>query len=152
MPLHRPKVLICDDSPLLRTVLRDLMTEGGLEVVGETTDGADLLDAVRRLRPDVVTLDVEMARMDGLSALRVLMHEQPTPVVMVSTLTGTGTRETVTALAIGAVDAVQKPALRLTPQAWGATRRGASAAADAASAGASWVGDQASSVFHGLFD
>lgn len=119
---HKHSVLICDDSPLLRAVLRDMFTDGGLRVVGEVNDGAELVDAVKRLQPDVVTLDVEMPRKDGISALQELMRVRPTPVVMVSTLTGTGTRETVKALSIGAVDVVQKPALRLTPKAWGATR------------------------------
>lgn len=122
MSTARHRVLICDDSPLIRTVLRDMLTEGGLEVVGEVVDGSGLVEAVRRLRPDVVTLDVEMPRKDGLTALSELMAAAPTPVVMVSTLTGGGTRESVRALAIGAVDVVQKPAIRLTPSAWGSTR------------------------------
>lgn len=122
MSVTRHKVLICDDSPLLRQVLKDMLSDGGLDVVGEITDGADLVAAVKRLKPDVVTLDVEMPRKDGISALDDLMKECPTPVVMVSTLTGRGTRETVRALSIGAVDVVQKPALRLTPKAWGVTR------------------------------
>ncbi|HWH14867.1 MAG TPA: response regulator, partial [Miltoncostaeaceae bacterium] len=118
----RPRVLLCDDSPLLRRVMRDMLTDGGLDVVGEVPDGSSLVEAVTRLRPDVVTLDVEMPRKDGLSALTDLMAQCPTPVVMVSTLTGSGTRESVRALAIGAVDVVQKPALRLSPATWGSTR------------------------------
>lgn len=121
-PVRKPRVLVCDDSPLMRRVLTDLLTDGGIEVVGEVTDGVHLLERVRQLSPDVVTLDVEMPRKDGLATLRELMVERPTPVVMVSTLTGTGTRATIQALALGAVDVVQKPALRLTPELWGATR------------------------------
>jgi two-component system chemotaxis response regulator CheB len=115
-------VLICDDSPLMRRVLNDLLTDGGCEVVGQVNDGADLVARVAELRPDVVTLDVEMPRKDGLSALRDLMRERPTPVVMVSTLTAHGARASVQALSSGAVDVVQKPALRLTPASWGPTR------------------------------
>jgi two-component system, chemotaxis family, protein-glutamate methylesterase/glutaminase len=115
-------VLICDDSPLMRKVLTDLLTDGGLDVVAQLTDGSQLVEGVTRYRPDVVTLDVEMPRMDGLAALQALMAARPTPVVMVSTLTGSGTAASVRALAAGAVDVVQKPALRLTPNAWGVTR------------------------------
>jgi len=118
----KPRVLVCDDSPLMRRVLADLLTEGGMEVVAQVNDGADLVAAVKRVNPDVVTLDVEMPRRDGLSALADLMRERPTPVVMCSTLTGQGARESVKALSLGAVDVVQKPALRLTPTAWGPTR------------------------------
>jgi two-component system chemotaxis response regulator CheB len=120
--MRRPRVLVCDDSPLMRRVLTDLLTDGGCEVVAQVTDGADLVATVTSTRPDVVTLDVEMPRKDGLTALRDLMRERPTPVVMVSTLTGQGARESVQALSGGAVDVVRKPALRLTPASWGATR------------------------------
>lgn len=101
--------LVCDDSPLMRRVVRDALTEGGIEVVGEARDGSELVSQVRSLRPRVVTLDVEMPGMSGLAALRQLMRDAPTPVVMVSSLTGQGARETVEALASGAVDVVQKP-------------------------------------------
>lgn len=118
----KARVLICDDSPLMRRVLTDLLTDGGLEVVAQVSDGADLVAGVQQHKPDVVTLDVEMPRKDGLSALAELMKVQPTPVIMCSTLTGKGARESVKALQLGAVDVVQKPALRLTPSAWGPTR------------------------------
>ncbi|MFN8121999.1 MAG: chemotaxis response regulator protein-glutamate methylesterase [Thermoleophilia bacterium] len=118
----KARVLICDDSPLMRRVLSDLLTDGGLEVVAQVSDGADLVAGVQQHKPDVVTLDVEMPRKDGLSALADLMKVQPTPVIMCSTLTGKGARESVKALQLGAVDVVQKPALRLTPSAWGPTR------------------------------
>lgn len=117
-----PRVLVCDDSALMRKVVSDLLIEGGCEVVGFSRDGADLVEAVRRLRPQVVTLDVEMPRMNGLQALKRLMAEAPTPVVMLSSLTGQGARETVEALASGAADAMQKPSTRLDPPAWNAAR------------------------------
>lgn len=116
------RVLVCDDSSLLRRVLTQMLTEGGLRMVGEARDGVELVDRVRALRPDVVTLDVEMPRRDGLEGLRALMAECPVPVVMVSSLTGTGTAATIAALEAGAVDVVLKPARRLTPAAWGPTR------------------------------
>ncbi|MGD9573527.1 MAG: chemotaxis-specific protein-glutamate methyltransferase CheB [Thermoleophilia bacterium] len=116
------RVLVCDDSPLLRRVLRDLLTDGGLDVVGEARDGVELIAKVEELSPDVVTLDVEMPRRDGLAGLRELMRVRPTPVVMVSTLTGAGSTASVAALTAGAVDVVEKPALRLDPAGWGATR------------------------------
>ena len=117
-----PRVLICDDSPLLRRVLRDMLTDGGMTVVGEARDGIELVEKATALAPDVITLDVEMPRRNGLDGLRELMRARPTPVVMVSSLTGTGTSETTRALAAGAVDAVEKPALRLSALSWGSTR------------------------------
>jgi two-component system, chemotaxis family, protein-glutamate methylesterase/glutaminase len=117
-----PRVLVCDDSPLLRRVLVDMLTDGGMTVVGEARDGVELVEMAVALGPDVVTLDVEMPRRDGLEGLRELMGVRPTPVVMVSSLTGAGTAQTTAALAAGAIDAVEKPALRLSPGGWGATR------------------------------
>jgi len=117
-----PRVLVCDDSPLLRRVLTDMLTEGGMEVVGQARDGIELVEKAVALRPDAITLDVEMPRRNGLDGLRVLMAECPTPVVMVSSLTGEGTAATAEALASGAVDVVCKPAIRLSPGAWGSAR------------------------------
>jgi two-component system chemotaxis response regulator CheB len=117
-----PRVLICDDSPLLRRVLSDMLSDGGMAVAGEARDGIELVERAAALRPDVITLDVEMPRRDGLEGLAELMRTRPTPVVMVSTLTGAGTAATARALALGAVDAVQKPALRLSALSWGSSR------------------------------
>lgn len=116
------RVLICDDSPFMRRLLTDLLSAGGMSVVGEAADGAALLATVRETRPDVITLDVEMPGMDGISALRELMRTAPTPVVMVSAFTARGARATVDALAAGAVDAVQKPPLGAGPAGWGPLR------------------------------
>ena len=82
-----PRVLICDDSPLLRRVLSDMLTDGGMTVAGEARDGVELVEKATALRPDVITLDVEMPRRNGLDGLAELMRVRPTPVVMVSTLT-----------------------------------------------------------------
>ena len=117
-----PRVLICDDSPLLRRVLSDMLTDGGMTVVGEARDGVELVERAEALRPDVITLDVEMPRRNGLDGLAALMRTRPTPVVMVSTLTGSGTGATIRALALGAVDAVEKPAMRLSALSWGSSR------------------------------
>lgn len=117
-----PRVLICDDSPLLRRVISDMLTDGGLHVVGEARDGLELVEKAQSLRPDVITLDVEMPRRNGLDGLRELMRVRATPVVMVSSLTGKASAETSAALAAGAIDVVEKPALRLSPQSWGTTR------------------------------
>jgi two-component system, chemotaxis family, protein-glutamate methylesterase/glutaminase len=137
------RVLVCDDSPLLRRVIADMLTEDGMEVVGEARDGVELVARAKELRPDVITLDVEMPRCNGLDGLRVLMAECPTPVVMVSSLTGSGADATASALASGAVDAVRKPAMRISAAGWGETRadllralRGAAGAKVAAAAAA----------------
>lgn len=105
------RILIVDDSVFLRSVLtRRLEADAELTVVGSAVDGLDALDKIASLRPDVVVLDVEMPRMDGLTALRRIMAEHPTPVVMLSALTQRGARATVQALIRGAVDFVPKPA------------------------------------------
>lgn len=122
MTATRPRVLVCDDSPLMRRVVTDLLVDGGLSVVGEARDGVELIDQARALRPDVITLDVEMPRRNGLEGLRELMRVSPTPVVMVSSLTGAAGAASAEALAAGAVDVVQKPAVRLNPRSWGAVR------------------------------
>jgi two-component system chemotaxis response regulator CheB len=121
-PARGPRVLICDDSPLLRRVIKDMLTDGGLEVVGEARDGIELVEKAIALQPDVITLDVEMPRRNGLDGLRELMVTRPTPVIMVSSLTGKASAETTAALGAGAIDVVEKPALRLSPQSWGTTR------------------------------
>lgn len=104
------RVLVVDDSMFIRlTLARRLGEEPDLQVVGTASDGVEAIERVRELRPDVITLDIEMPRMDGLEALRRIMADQPTPVVMLSTLTQKGARETFKALAYGAVDFVPKP-------------------------------------------
>jgi len=121
-PAPGTRVLICDDSPLLRRVISDMLTDGGLTVVGEARDGIELVEKAVALNPDVITLDVEMPRRNGLDGLRELMKVRPTPVIMVSSLTGKASAATTAALAAGAVDVVEKPALRLSPRSWGTTR------------------------------
>jgi two-component system, chemotaxis family, protein-glutamate methylesterase/glutaminase len=104
------KVLVVDDSAFMRLSLsRRLATDSGLDVVGTAIDGYDALEKVAALRPDVVTMDVEMPGLDGLGALAQIMAEHPVPVIMVSSLTSEGTETTVRALTLGAVDFIAKP-------------------------------------------
>jgi two-component system chemotaxis response regulator CheB len=102
--------LIVDDSVFMRSVLKSaLERSSSLEVVGSAQNGIEALEKIRRLAPDVVTLDIEMPGLDGLEVLRRVMKECPLPVVMVSTKTQAGTKLTFDALELGAVDYVAKP-------------------------------------------
>ncbi|TCT23236.1 protein-glutamate methylesterase/protein-glutamine glutaminase [Thermomonas haemolytica] len=108
----RVRVLIIDDSALVRQVLTDILSEDPMiEVVGTAADPLIARDKIKQLNPDVLTLDVEMPRMDGLTFLQNLMRLRPMPVVMVSSLTEAGAQVTLDALALGAVDFVTKPKL-----------------------------------------
>lgn len=104
------RVLVVDDSAFMRRVISELLAaDPELEVVATARDGMEAVEKAAALRPDVVTLDVEMPRLDGLAALERIMAEAPCPVVMVSSLTQHGAEATVRALALGAVDVVPKP-------------------------------------------
>ena len=104
------RVLVVDDSAFLRRNLpRILESDPSIEVIGTAANGVEAVRMVKELRPDVVTLDVMMPRMDGLTALKTIMRQAPTPVVMVSATTREGARETFEALTLGAVDFVTKP-------------------------------------------
>ena len=104
------RVLVVDDSQLIRDVLsRSLVRDGDIEVVGTAAEPQEARQKIKELNPDVVTLDIEMPNMNGLAFLDRIMRLRPTPVVMVSTLTGKGAGETLLALELGAVDFVQKP-------------------------------------------
>lgn len=103
-------VLVVDDSALMRKVIsRMVESSPDCEVVGIARDGEEAVEKVAELRPDVVTLDVEMPRLNGLEALTHIMLHHPTPVVMLSALTEEGSEATVRALEIGAVDFIHKP-------------------------------------------
>ncbi|MDX1756109.1 MAG: chemotaxis response regulator protein-glutamate methylesterase [Marinobacter sp.] len=105
-------VLVVDDSALIRQVLGEMIrTAPGFQLVGTANDAYAARDLVNEFAPDVITLDIEMPRMDGLSFLARLMKARPTPVVMVSTLTESGADATLKALELGAVDFVTKPKL-----------------------------------------
>lgn len=102
------KVLVVDDSALMRRLLSGVLGQAGFAVDTART-GVEALERADRWRPDVITLDVNMPEMDGLTALSLLMQARPTPVVMVSSLTERGAQATFEALALGAVDFVAKP-------------------------------------------
>ena len=109
------KVLIVDDSALVRSLLSEIIrTAPGFVLVGAAPDAYVARDMVKTFSPDVITLDIEMPRMDGLSFLEKLMTARPTPVVMISTLTEAGADATLRALELGAVDFIPKPKLGIT--------------------------------------
>jgi two-component system, chemotaxis family, protein-glutamate methylesterase/glutaminase len=106
------RALIVDDSAFARfAISKRLQADPDIEVVDFARNGLEAVEKTQRLKPDVLTLDVEMPRMDGLAALERIMETCPTPVVMLSTLTGEGTDATIRALELGAVDFFLKPSL-----------------------------------------
>ena len=108
------KVLIVDDSALVRRMLSEIFAQtDDIEVIGTAPDPYVAREKIKRLNPDVLTLDVEMPRMDGLTFLSNLMRLRPMPVVMISSLTEQGAETTLRALELGAVDFVAKPRLDL---------------------------------------
>jgi len=109
-PKPRVRVLIVDDSALVRRILTEVLSaDPAIEVVGAASDAYVAREKIKQLNPDVLTLDVEMPKMDGVTFLRNLMRLRPMPVVMVSTLTEHGAEVTLDALAVGAVDYLPKP-------------------------------------------
>lgn len=104
------RVMVVDDSALMRQVLKRIIdTAPGLEFAGYARDGEDALVKAREWRPDVITLDINMPKMDGLTALQLIIAEEICPVVMVSSLTERGAAATFEALELGAFDVVAKP-------------------------------------------
>ncbi|MWL90609.1 chemotaxis response regulator protein-glutamate methylesterase [Cupriavidus sp. SW-Y-13] len=112
MTAAKIKVLCVDDSALIRSLMTEIInSQPDMEVVGTAPDPLVARDMIKRLNPDVLTLDVEMPRMDGLDFLERLMRLRPMPVLMVSSLTERGSEITMRALELGAVDFVTKPKL-----------------------------------------
>ncbi|MDY6981783.1 MAG: chemotaxis response regulator protein-glutamate methylesterase [Pseudomonadota bacterium] len=112
---NKIKVLIIDDSAVVRTMLTDMLgRDPQIEVVGTAHDAYMARDKIKKLKPDVLTLDVEMPKMDGITFLSNLMRLHPMPVLMVSTLTEKGARVTMDALAYGAIDFVCKPKIDIS--------------------------------------
>jgi two-component system chemotaxis response regulator CheB len=115
------RVLVVDDSATVRRMLVELLgRDPGIEVVGQEADGRAALSAVKTLLPDVVTLDLMMPKMDGIEAVRAIMTERPTPIVVLSGASNRGALRTFDALAAGAIDAVEKPEHGLADPAWAA--------------------------------
>jgi len=109
------KVLVIDDSALIRSLLTEIInSQRDMEVVGAAPDPLIARDMIKQLNPDVLTLDVEMPKMDGLDFLEKLMRLRPMPVVMVSTLTERGSEITMRALELGAIDFVTKPKMSIS--------------------------------------
>lgn len=102
-------VIVVDDSIFIRRAIKDMIvSDPALSVIAEAGNGSEAVEKVLALKPDVVTLDIEMPVMTGLEALRKIMQERPTPVIMVSSLTTEGAKATMEALDLGAVDFIPK--------------------------------------------
>lgn len=103
------RILVVDDSPFMRKSLQKMLEEApDLRVVATARDGIDALEKIQEHKPDIVTLDIEMPRMDGLTCLKKIMADHPMPVLMVSSLTQEGAQATLEALSIGALDFIPK--------------------------------------------
>src|SRR2546423_1161207 len=112
--MSKIRVLVVDDSALVRQMLTEMLqTDPDIEVVGTASNPYVAREKIKRLNPDVLTLDIAMPRMDGLTFLHHLMRLHPMPVVMVSALTADGAEMAFHALELGAVDFVSKPKLDL---------------------------------------
>src|SRR5665647_827523 len=110
--MNKIRVLIIDDSLLIRKVLTEILNSSpDIEVVGSAEDPLIAREMIKELNPDVLTLDIEMPRMDGITFLRNLMRLRPMPVVMISALTESNAEVTLTALELGAVDFIAKPTI-----------------------------------------
>ena len=103
------KVLVVDDSAFMRkSITMMLESDPQIKVVATARDGLEAIEKIKTFKPDIVTLDVEMPRMDGLTTLKIIMNECPVPVLMVSSLTTEGAEATLEALKLGAVDFIPK--------------------------------------------
>jgi len=103
------KVLVVDDSAFMRKALTSILQEDPeIKVIGTARDGVEAIQMIQDLKPDIVTMDVEMPRKDGITALREIMQKCPVPVIMVSSLTTEGAKVTLEALEVGAVDFIPK--------------------------------------------
>jgi two-component system, chemotaxis family, protein-glutamate methylesterase/glutaminase len=107
---RRLRVLVADDSAVMRrTITRIIEAPGDMEVIATARDGAEAIELAQSLRPDVITMDVNMPRLDGLRAVEVIMGRHPLPIVIISSYTKRGGKAATQALAYGAVEIVEKP-------------------------------------------
>jgi len=107
--MEKVKALLVDDSPLILSVVKKILENNGIEVIGIAQDGEEAVNKAELLNPDVITMDVAMPKMDGISAVKKIMRKTPKPIIMLSALTHKSARETFEALKSGAVDFVPKP-------------------------------------------
>ncbi len=103
------RVLVVDDSSFFRRRLTEILNnDSHLEVIGAAVNGREAIDLVKRLKPDVVTMDIEMPVMDGITAVKQIMQSEPLPILMFSSLTTDGAKATLDALEAGAIDFLPK--------------------------------------------
>jgi two-component system chemotaxis response regulator CheB len=108
--MKKVRVLVADDSALMRQTLKRILGDSpDMELVGLARDGEDAVAKARELRPDVISMDINMPKLDGISALQIVLQEKICPVVMVSSLTQRGTTTTFECLELGAFDFMGKP-------------------------------------------
>jgi two-component system chemotaxis response regulator CheB len=108
--MKKLNVLVVDDSAFMRKVITDIIEDNpDLSVVGTAKNGQEAVEKIKELSPDIVTMDVEMPIMDGITALKIIMNEMPLPIIMLSSLTKEGADATVRALELGAIDFITKP-------------------------------------------
>src|SRR6056297_654333 len=110
------RAVVVDDSHFMRTVISDILEDGGIDVVAQANDGREGVEAVAANDPDVVTMDVEMPRMNGIEAVEEIMATNPTPILMLSAHTEDGADATFEALEKGAVDFLAKPGGEVSTQ------------------------------------
>jgi two-component system chemotaxis response regulator CheB len=107
------RVLVVDDSFFMRKLISNILTSDEIKVVGTAQNGLEAIEKLKKLKPDVITLDVEMPILDGLATLREIMEKYPTPVIMVSSHTANEAQITIQAFELGAVDNIEKPRSQL---------------------------------------
>ncbi|AEH07385.1 protein-glutamate methylesterase/protein-glutamine glutaminase [Methanothermococcus okinawensis] len=108
--MKKIKVLVVDDSAFMRKIISDILnSDDDIEVIGTAKDGLEAVELTQKLNPNVITMDVEMPRMNGIEAVKKIMEIKPTPVLMISALTRKGSMATFEALEAGAIDFIQKP-------------------------------------------
>lgn len=104
------RVVVVDDSPFMRKIISDILnSDKNIQVIGTAKNGKEAIQTIEALKPDVVTMDIEMPIINGLDALKNIMQTNPIPVIMLSSLTAKGAEATIEALELGAVDFIQKP-------------------------------------------